>query len=86
MATEHDIDGDTEWRPPEIPGVPPAAVMLLNTPSILRACFLRQANHVRRGGDLRQGTSPSRCLDVGALCSGHELKAFEESAHPHLPG
>ena len=42
MATEHDIDGDTEWRPPEIPGVPSAAVMLLvATMAFLLRCAAR---------------------------------------------
>ena len=87
MATEHDIDGDTEWRPAEIPGVPPAAVMLLEHTIDFAGLFppAKQTMSEAVATYAKARAHPDAWMLERFVLRATELKAFEESAHPHLP-
>ena len=87
MATEHDIDGDTEWRPPEIPGVPPAAVMLLEHTIDFAGLFPPAKQTMSEAVETyaKARAHPDAWMLERFVLKATELKAFEESALPHLP-
>ena len=87
MATEHEIDGDTEWRRPEVHGVPPAAVMLLEHAIDFAGLFppAKQPMSEAVATYAKARAHPDAWMLERFVLKATELKAFEESAHPNLP-
>ena len=87
MATEQDIDGDTQWRRLEVPGVPPAAVMLLEHTIDFAGLFppAKQSMSDAVATYAKARTHPDAWMLERFVLQATELKAFEEFSSAHLP-
>ena len=87
MATEQDIDGDTEWRRLEVPGVPPAVVMLLEHTIDFAGLFppAKQSMSDAVATYAKARTHPDAWMLERFVLQATELKAFEEFSSAHLP-
>ncbi len=87
MATEHDISGDAEWIRPEVPGVPPAVVMLLEHAIDFAGLFppAKQTMSEAVTTYAKALQHPDAWMLERFVLKASELNEFEQLAKPHLP-